>query len=448
MAAEAPVPSRGICFSDEPALKPAFRFGDYSNALAGRILSAGFRPFSVGIFGGYGSGKTTLLRSIRRTLDERGCRADVSDKEGPVHCLWFDAWRYAKGSNLFLAFLGMVARDETLAGSPERKRVAMDALRSFVAGVTLNLGFGELDFDKVLSREASLQEERESTLAKAASGFHDIPDHLRGLTLAAPRPDEIGRQQPGPSERRLVVFVDDLDRCEPADAFQMLEMIKSLTDIPGWTWVFALDPRVLNAQVASKYQKRIAVAATEYFEKLFNLTFVLPAPESPMTEETLKEVLYGVGVPVEGARLAADLVTEVAKHSQFLPSSVRQLKRILNNAQTLCAINDDVDLDLIVLLSIMKTRWPLLFGILREAEGSLQGVFEGVMAADRPADAPELVLKYRETLEARAVARDASVRALWRAVTTERDAAAIRWVLMRLGLEVDLLSALNEKRAT
>lgn len=445
MVTAAPTTNQGICFSDEPAVDPVFEFGDNAKILADRILSAGPRPFSVGIFGGYGSGKTTLLQSIWRSLREPAPAADGLGTEQPVHCLWFDAWRYAQGSDLFLAFLALLSRDEVLTATPEHKGVAMDALRSFAAGITLNLGFGELDFEKVLNRDAGLSEAKVSALAKAAAGFHDIPDYLRKLAIAPPGGTDGGRRPPaGPSGRRVIVFVDDLDRCAPEDAFRMIETIKSLTDIPGWTWVFALDPRVLNAQVASKYQKRISIAATEYFEKIFNLTFVLPAPEAPMTAEALKGALYGTGTSISQERLEADLVTQIGEHAAFLPANVRQIKRILNNAQTLCAINGGVDTEIIILLSIMKTRWPLLFGILQEAEGPLKGAFDEATAKEPRPGASELATQYRRTVEWCNTSKDGPARDLWLAVTSHRTDPDIRWVLRRLGLEVDLRSALKE----
>ncbi len=47
--------------------------------------------------------------------------------------------------------------------------------------------------------------------------------------------------------RRLVIFVDDLDRIRPSVALELLEAIKNFIDVPGCVFVMTLDYEVVQA---------------------------------------------------------------------------------------------------------------------------------------------------------------------------------------------------------
>ena len=63
---------------------------------------------------------------------------------------------------------------------------------------------------------------------------------------------------------RIVVFVDDLDRCLPENALQVLESMKLFFDIKGFVFVVGLDQRVIEQAVELRYQSipRLVVPQT------------------------------------------------------------------------------------------------------------------------------------------------------------------------------------------
>ncbi len=60
---------------------------------------------------------------------------------------------------------------------------------------------------------------------------------------------------------RLVVFVDDLDRCLPEKAVEVLEAIKLFVDAPGCVFVLGLDQAVIARGIEIKYREFAAPAA-------------------------------------------------------------------------------------------------------------------------------------------------------------------------------------------
>ncbi len=54
---------------------------------------------------------------------------------------------------------------------------------------------------------------------------------------------------------RLVVFVDDLDRCLPEKAIEVLEAIKLFLDAEGCVFILGLDQDVISRGIEMKYRE-------------------------------------------------------------------------------------------------------------------------------------------------------------------------------------------------
>ena len=54
-------------------------------------------------------------------------------------------------------------------------------------------------------------------------------------------------------EARLIVFVDDLDRCLPEKAIEVLEAIKLFLEVPGVVFVLGMDREVVERGIEARY---------------------------------------------------------------------------------------------------------------------------------------------------------------------------------------------------
>ncbi|TDC13231.1 hypothetical protein E1265_28320 [Streptomyces sp. 8K308] len=75
---------------------------------------------------------------------------------------------------------------------------------------------------------------------------------------------------------RLVVFIDDLDRCAPEVAVTVLESLKLFTGDSRCVFVLAMDYDLLSAVAARKFGARAPVDGAAYLEKIVQLPFFLP----------------------------------------------------------------------------------------------------------------------------------------------------------------------------
>jgi predicted KAP-like P-loop ATPase len=78
-------------------------------------------------------------------------------------------------------------------------------------------------------------------------------------------------------EKPMFVFIDELDRCRPTYAIELLETVKHLFDIPDLIFVIATDTEQLQHSVKSVYGE--GFDASRYLHRFFNRSFSLKKPD-------------------------------------------------------------------------------------------------------------------------------------------------------------------------
>jgi hypothetical protein len=311
---------------DDPATLPGLGFPSYASAFA-EIIEHSKAQFAIGIFGDWGSGKTTLMRAIQRQLATRD----------DIVTVWFNAWRYEKEPHLIVPLLDtlreeLLARAESPQLSPAdaglARRVAAAvgrAGKALLAGVTLSAGLPGLGVTLEPGRVlADLQPEPRE--AEEALSFYHV-----GFNLLRGAIDEFSQQ----GARRVVVFVDDLDRCLPENALDVLESMKLFFDMEGFIFVVGLDQSVVERAVAIKYPLTDStgdqVEGRAYVKKVFQVPFALPRIGTDQLQEYLEILIGGADVPWEQR---TDFDVNVRRHLEFLPGedsvNPREVKRLVN----------------------------------------------------------------------------------------------------------------------
>jgi hypothetical protein len=298
---------------DDPAPEPGLGFGTYAVALA-EMIQYSRAEFAVGVFGGWGSGKTTLMEAVRGRLatDDR------------VVTVWFSAWRYEKDPNLIVPLLD-VLRDELRArDAPWARKAAVAvgrASRALLAGVSLSVdaipGFKiDLDPDKFMEKISKNDSEVPVSFYHAA--FEQLHKAIAEIS--------------GGEARRVVIFVDDLDRCLPASALEVLESMKLLFGERGCVFVVALDDTIVQEAVDVKYGADAKVSGAEYVKKIFQVPFNLPRTSIGQLPEYLDLIQRAAGF---GADQLADFRENVWPHFRHLADqgaiNPREIKLLINN---------------------------------------------------------------------------------------------------------------------
>lgn len=90
------------------------------------------------------------------------------------------------------------------------------------------------------------------------------------------------------NKRRTIIFIDDLDRCNPKNVIEVLESIKLFLDVEGCIFILGIDMRIVTDSIRIKYEDYISEKPEEvgynYLEKIIQLSFRLP----PLSDDDIK----------------------------------------------------------------------------------------------------------------------------------------------------------------
>ena len=133
--------------------------------------------------------------------------------------------------------------------------------------------------------------------------------------------------------KRVVIFIDDLDRCLPEKALEVLEAIKTFLDAEGCIFVLGIDTRGISDILQKKYKD---LSAYEYIEKIIQLSFQLP----PIETDDIKSFIINLeGIDTDFYDPYLDMITKGIKPNP------RKIKRFLNVMELQRKIDDLINPD-------------------------------------------------------------------------------------------------------
>lgn len=251
----------------------------------------------IGIFGKWGEGKSTVLRFAARMLKE---------KENIVFV--FGPWASQNWNDLWEDFGNCLLEALTAANiqlDSSWKKTARDS-----AMWLKSKGLGQIGETTaaIFGREK---------LYNAAFGMLSRWLRYDGAQIRAIR-EKL-------KNRRLVVIVDDLDRCVPALIPHLLLSLRELLDLPGFTFLLAFDDEIVGRALTE--ENPAWVEGSGFLDKILDFRFHLPAITELQKERFISKAIakYCPFVPSASTKQIQDL----------LPNNPRKLKTLIRSLAAL-----------------------------------------------------------------------------------------------------------------
>ena len=329
-------------YNDEPTLRDRLR-RDALIKEVGEAIATCEPPQVFGLHGDWGLGKTSFLHQVRYHLTGDNPQSLATQNAPPrlkpsagIQAVWFDAWRYHAEAVPVVALLQEM-RAQLSPRALEKsaaKRLGQVAVQGTLLGLdelTKKIGFQYAKF-----QQASRQWDAENLAATLPSETlrQNLQDTIR---LLLPGEEATDGQS---SASRLVVFVDDLDRCEPEAAYRLLEGLKVYLTLNNCVFVLGLNQKAVEGAIASRLAggltdddaRRDAQArAASYLEKICQNVWHLPIVEAP--GQLLCDFIDGDN---SVAAHQVRWLREVMKGQPCLPPNPRKLKGLANLVVRLC----------------------------------------------------------------------------------------------------------------
>ncbi|MGA9572840.1 MAG: P-loop NTPase fold protein, partial [Lysobacterales bacterium] len=223
-------------------------------------------PISIGIQGEWGIGRTSLMNMLRGCEDRR--QSGLLDAR-LCRSISLNSWPYAQldqDDNVSVACL--------FALTHELGQVLEQEPGINTAELKLRL---ESANHKLLTVLQEIREIRQGRTGANKNGNPYIDISGQMLSFRTEFEKLVALWVSSGDGRRLVIFVDDLDRIRPAMALELLEAIKNFIDVPGCVFVMTLDYEVVQRGMLEKLGRDLQkTSGKAFFDKLIQLPFVVP----------------------------------------------------------------------------------------------------------------------------------------------------------------------------
>jgi len=355
-------------------------------------------PLVIALDAQWGSGKTTFLKMWAGELRKTGF---------PV--VYFDAFEHDYFDDAFLAIAGEVIalaeakrKDDTPEGQKffskakgVAKVLAGSGLRLAVRGATLGavdtVDLGDTvdklieatgsEAEKLLDKHVgdllTRQKEQKAAITQFREALSDLPSLLASSGSASE--DDV-------EAKPLIFIIDELDRCRPVFALQVLERIKHFFSVENVHFVLGVHLGQLRNSVVSAYGRNID--ARLYLEKFIHLT--VPLVDAPQDQRNLTAGRYAEHLARTldlRSRTASEVVSEIVSVANRQNLSLRTVERIMTTVALSLAFAGNLIQPPILIagLCILKVTHPDLFVKAKLGTIKLDEVREA-LTLDWPAD--------------------------------------------------------------
>lgn len=246
------------------------------------LLKSIRQPFVISLHSPYGTGKSFFLECWKSDLERQGYKVVL-----------FDAWKTDFSDDPLSAFISSV-KQQAAAGDKKLGKKFVDLAKS--AGGFLGSRLLPLALESI-SRKAIGAEGTQELIAGLNLKSHEVSSLLSAVAAEALGAQEVAEKSmedfkkllaqivqnmvagvEDADKQKLIIFVDELDRCKPSYAIEVLESIKHLFAVQNTVFVLAFDETQMRETIAQTYG--LHTNGEGYLRKFIDWQFRLPAPSA------------------------------------------------------------------------------------------------------------------------------------------------------------------------
>lgn len=223
--------------------------------------------WSIAINGKWGTGKTFFIKQCQLILDNAFtceneeirqainvlCPNDKHDiRQTHFRTAYYDAWEHDSEEDPIASLIRcLTSTDWSMSVKETLEKAINIGIKILNATTHVDLS----DLYKTLNGKS----EKSDTIDALRKQFNEVLAKL------------------APQEGKLIIFIDELDRCKPTYAVKLLERIKHYFSNPNVTFIFAIDLGQLQYTINQYYGSQFN--GYQYLDRFFDLVVSLPEPD-------------------------------------------------------------------------------------------------------------------------------------------------------------------------
>ena len=273
-------------WSDNETTQDLLGYQVHADLLKKIILNDAMLPISIGVFGNWGSGKSSLMLLLQQSLQEWE-KSQVNEYHNIILQVYFNSWQFESYDSTKLTMIESIleALDKDINTRKDVFERADDLLARInflkVGVFILKKAYDNLtpdwmkkwlpkkdDIDKITGKDKYnnlLEDVTKGNTSKFIATFRELfEDLVEDMRYKA-----------------VIVYVDDLDRCDPKRIIGCLEAVKLFVNVKKTAFVIGADERIIEYAISQHYpiqmkKEDISSPFSDYLEKLIQLPYKLP----------------------------------------------------------------------------------------------------------------------------------------------------------------------------
>ena len=273
-------------WSDNETTQDLLGYQVHADLLKKIILNDAMLPISIGVFGNWGSGKSSLMLLLQQSLQEWE-KAQQNEQHSIILQVYFNSWQFESYDSTKLTMIESIleALDKDINTRKDVFERADDLLARInflkVGVFILKKAYDNLtpdwmkkwlpkkdDIDKITGKDKYnnlLEDVTKGNTSKFIATFRELFEDLV---------NDMGY-------KAVIVYVDDLDRCDPKRIIGCLEAVKLFVNVKNTAFVIGADERIIEYAISQHYpiqmkKEDISSPFSDYLEKLIQLPYKLP----------------------------------------------------------------------------------------------------------------------------------------------------------------------------
>ena len=251
-----------------------------------RILDACDEHTSIAIDSAWGEGKTFFIKQAQLLLDSNNEQFDCEYKTEVKYkyyeefkptkqqvTVYYDAWANDNQDSPLLSIIYEITKKLGKRTASPKGPVKVTTIAKTIAALLKCLK--GIDLESLGDAFKEIKEDL--SLFQQIKDNNDISDKIHEYL------DEATNE----NGDRLTIFIDELDRCKPSFAVQLLEEVKHYFTHERVTFVFAINKQELSEVIRSCYGSDFN--ADRYLDRFFDLTLMLPKADR---EKYLSTIMF------------------------------------------------------------------------------------------------------------------------------------------------------------
>lgn len=272
-------------WSDNETTQDLLGYQVHADLLKKIILNDAMLPISIGVFGNWGSGKSSLMLLLQQSLQE--WEESHQNEHSIILQVYFNSWQFESYDSTKLTMIESIleALDKDINTRKDVFERADDLLARInflkVGVFILKKAYDNLtpdwmkkwlpkkdDIDKITGKDKYnnlLEDVTKGNTSKFIATFRELFEDLV---------NDMGY-------KAVIVYVDDLDRCDPKRIIGCLEAVKLFVNVKKTAFVIGADERIIEYAISQHYpiqmkKEDISSPFSDYLEKLIQLPYKLP----------------------------------------------------------------------------------------------------------------------------------------------------------------------------